>query len=136
MNFYKDELYLNTLATKVIMNTLTLKTVNKSGQIQFKFNIYGLIKLSLLTLSVSLLLGSYARANAQSPQQDEVLSIPPREAYYIEEHTQATSKPNRNNLGNTATLNRGTDTDKNGHKLAPTPRPATLNSPSRERSKN
>lgn len=112
--------------------------MNKYLPIQFKFNANSFLKLSLLTLSVSLLMGSYTRANAQSVQ-DEVLSIPPREAYYVEDNTQATSNsPARNSLGNSAALPRVSSSLKNGNKPATTPSsvPGTLNSPSGERSRS
>lgn len=103
--------------------------MNKYLPIQFKSNIYSLIKLSLLTIFVSLLLGSHARANAESTQKDEVLSIPPQDAYFVEDKTQATHE--RNNLGNNTTLPLVSNSMKKKLPVAPAPSsvPHNLQSP-------
>jgi hypothetical protein len=94
--------------------------MNKSMQIKFKLNTYSLLKLSFITLALSLLLGGYTRANAQSAPKDEVLSIPPQEAFFIKEKTQTPSQsPDKNTLINSTVLTRASNNLKNGQNLAP-----------------
>jgi hypothetical protein len=79
--------------------------------IQVKFNALGFVKFGLVSLALSLSLGAYTQANAQSvPNEEvEVISVPPQEAYFIEK-TQATSPvnnsapQNRKTLGDSTTL--------------------------------
>src|SRR5579859_5979767 len=91
---------------------------------QFKFNTTGFLKLSLLTLFVSLLLGGYGQANAESAPKDEVISIPPQEAYFIQEKTHTTSgsydsrSQHSNTLGNSAALPSVSNNWKNEQNLA------------------
>jgi len=91
--------------------------------IQFKFNTSGFLKLSLLTLFVSLLLGGYSQANAQSAPKDEVISVPPQEAFFIQEKTHTTSggddsrSQHSNTLGNSAALPHMSNNWKNDQNL-------------------
>ncbi|GAA6620137.1 hypothetical protein [Scytonema sp. NUACC26] len=62
--------------------------MNKFLPIQLRFKTYILLSLITLTL-LPLFLGAYTQAKAQSTTEEvEVLSIPPQEAYYIEDKTQ------------------------------------------------
>ncbi|MBW4634509.1 MAG: hypothetical protein KME30_22145 [Iphinoe sp. HA4291-MV1] len=83
--------------------------MNKFLPIQFKFNTRDLLKLGLLSLALSLSLGAYTQANAQSVSKEEVkvISVPPQEAYYIEK-TQATSVGNNSGSQDRKTLDNGT----------------------------
>ncbi len=98
--------------------------MNEFLPIQFKFNISGFLKLSLLTPFMSLLLGGYTQANAQSAPKGEVISIPPQEAYFIQKRTHATSgsydsgSQHRNTSGNRTALPRVTNNWKNDQNLA------------------
>jgi hypothetical protein len=64
--------------------------MNKILPIQLRFKTH--ILLSLITLALlPLLLGVSTQANAESVTEEvEVLSIPPQEAYYIEDNMQET----------------------------------------------
>ncbi|KAF3887376.1 MULTISPECIES: hypothetical protein [Nostocales] len=55
---------------------------------QPKFNTRNVVKLGLISLALSLSLGTYTRAYAE---EVEVLSIPPQEAFFIEDKTATTS---------------------------------------------
>ncbi|MBO3459267.1 hypothetical protein G7B40_007115 [Aetokthonos hydrillicola Thurmond2011] len=91
-------------------------------QDQFKFNTSSVLKLTLVTLALSLLVGGYAKANAEPAQKDEVLSVPPQEAFYIQEKTQPVSQTSdKNTLTNRAVITRASNNLKNGNgqNLAP-----------------
>ena len=98
--------------------------MNKFLPIQFKFNISGLLKLSLLTLFISPLLGVYTQANAEPAPKDEVISVPPQEAFFIQKRTRARSggydsdSQHRNTSGNRNTLPRVSNNWKNEQNLA------------------
>lgn len=54
-----------------------------------KFDSRKLLRLSLITLTLSLVVGGYSQANAE-PAKVEVISVPPQEAFYVEKKTPAT----------------------------------------------
>lgn len=56
-----------------------------------KLNTNRFLKLSLTTVALSMVLGSYTRANAEPAAKVEVISIPSQEAYYIEKKAPQTS---------------------------------------------
>ncbi len=65
--------------------------MNTLMPIHSKFNLYSCVKLSLITLVLSLLTGGYTRANAESAPKVEVISVPPQEAFYVEQKTPVAS---------------------------------------------
>lgn len=79
--------------------------MNNFLPIQVKFNTLGFVKFSLVSLALSLSLGAYTQANAQSvPKEEvEVISVPPQEAYFIEK-TETTSPVNNSDSHNGKTL--------------------------------
>lgn len=94
--------------------------MSRSMQNQLKFKTSSLLKVSFVTLTLTMLLGGYARANAESTQKDEVLSIPPQEAFYIQDKTQPASQASdKNTLTSRAVLTRASNNLKNGQNLAP-----------------
>lgn len=55
---------------------------------QSKFNTRSFVKLGLISLALSLSLGTSTRASAE---QVEIISVPPQEAFFVEDKTAATS---------------------------------------------
>ncbi|GAB1541365.1 hypothetical protein NUACC21_40360 [Scytonema sp. NUACC21] len=55
---------------------------------QSKFSTRSFVKLGLISLALSLSLGTHSRAHAE---QVEIISVPPQEAFFVEDKTAATS---------------------------------------------
>lgn len=77
--------------------------MNKFIQIQLKLNSFGFLKLTLITLAMLLSFGAYTRANAESATEMEVITVPPQEAFFIEDKTQGTSSNDDSKLQNKKT---------------------------------
>ncbi|GAA6618857.1 hypothetical protein [Scytonema sp. NUACC26] len=84
--------------------------MNKFLQIQLKLNTFNFLKLSLLTLAILLSFGAYNRANAESESEVEVISVPPQEAYYIEDKNRSSLSSDRSKLENEKTSGKGNST--------------------------
>jgi hypothetical protein len=65
--------------------------MNKFLPIQFQLNGRSFLKLGLISLALSLSVGTSAQVQAQSVPELEVLSVPPQEAFLIEDKSSVTS---------------------------------------------
>jgi hypothetical protein len=72
--------------------------------IQQKSNSYGLVKWSSVALALLLSMGTLTRVNAQAVPEAEVISIPPQEAFFIEDKTQNPPSVDNSDLENKNTV--------------------------------
>jgi hypothetical protein len=90
-----DFIYINLLLTTYIKAIM-----NQFLQFPLKISAFNFLKLSSIVLAILLSYGVYSRANAESKSEVEVLSVPPQEAYYVEDKNQSNSSSDRSNLQN------------------------------------
>jgi hypothetical protein len=82
--------------------------MSKILPIQPKSNSYGFLKWSLVAAVLLLSMGAFTRANAQAvPEEAEVLSLPPQEAFVIEDKTHVPSSTDNSGVEDKKTFDDG-----------------------------